>query len=101
MLILWAGILVPPIAFLLNLQINYSLVPWVCVTGQVFALYLATVATVTLAGSGGVASWKAWRQMPDGRSHFMAVWGLMGSAIFVLAIIAQAIPIFMLGPCQK
>jgi hypothetical protein len=42
MFILWAGILLPPIAFLLNLQINYSLVPWVCVTGRAVAFHLAS-----------------------------------------------------------
>jgi hypothetical protein len=101
MLILWAGILVPAIAFLLNLQINYSLVPWVCVTGKAFALHAATAGTIALAGSGGLASWTAWRRETEGRSRFMAIWGLMMSALFFVVIVAQAIPIFMLDPCHK
>jgi len=101
MFILWSGILVPPIAFLINLQVNYSLVPWVCVTGRAFTLHLATGGTIALAACGGLASWSAWRRDGEPRSRFMAVWGLMMSAVFFVVIIAQAIPIFMLDPCRK
>ena len=33
-LALWAGLLLPPIAWLLNLQISYILVPWACASGR-------------------------------------------------------------------
>jgi hypothetical protein len=100
-LLLWSGILVPPAAFLLHLQINYSLVPWACVTGRLIVLHAATVGTVALAASGSVAAAKAWRRADGGRSEFMAFLGIMGSALFLLVIIAQAIPVFIIGPCQK
>src|SRR5881398_2474494 len=61
MFMLWAGILMAPVAFLLHLQINYSLVPWVCVTGKAFTLHIATVATLLLAGAGCVVAWRSWR----------------------------------------
>ena len=101
MFMLWAGILMAPVAFLLHLQINYSLVPWVCVTGKAFTLHIATVATLLLAGAGCVVAWRSWRDTAEGRGHFMAAWGMMMSALFFIAIIAQAIPVFILGPCQK
>jgi hypothetical protein len=100
MLLLWAGILLAPIAFLLHLQINYSLVPWVCVTGKAFTLHLATAAALALSVSGAFSAWISWHRLTDVRSHFMAGWGLMMSALFSLVIVAQAIPTFILGPCR-
>jgi hypothetical protein len=110
LLALWAGLLLPPIAWLLNLQISYMLVPWACSTGRQFALHLVTLAMLLLAGGGGLIAWRTWqrtgRDWPNEaggvvpRSRFMAVGGLLSSGMFFLVIVAQGIPSFMLSACE-
>jgi hypothetical protein len=109
-LMLWAGLLAGPIAFLLQLQINYALIPWVCATGHRFVLHLVSVAAFLSVLIGSLIAWLAWRrmagEMPDesagahSRSRFMAVLGLLTGTLFLLLIIAQEIPNFVLNPCE-
>jgi hypothetical protein len=109
--ILWSGVLAAPVAFLLNLEINYALVPWACATGKTFTIHIASAATLILACVGWWLAWQSWRSFnlawPDGaqgvapRARFLAAWGFLMSALFALVIIAQIIPTFMLGPCQR
>jgi hypothetical protein len=108
---LWFGMLAPPLAFLLNLQLSYVLVPQACVMGQHLLLHLVPVGTVLLAVGGGVSAWYNWRRtghtwsteaagvLP--RSRFMAATGLLISGLFILAIVAQWLPNFLLNPCQR
>ncbi|MFP5260606.1 MAG: hypothetical protein ACLGJB_01720 [Blastocatellia bacterium] len=108
---LWAGLFAAPVAWLVELQLHYMLVPWACSTGRHFVLHLITVAALLVAVVGGVLAWQGWRQSgpgwPDGsggpapRSRFMAVTGLLLSALFFFVILAQGIPIFVLNPCQQ
>jgi hypothetical protein len=37
LLTLWVGLLLPPFAWFLNLQLSYMLVPWACVTERQWA----------------------------------------------------------------
>ncbi len=110
LLALWAGVLVPPLAWLSNLLVSYLLVPWACATGRQFVLHLVTLVAVLLALGGGLLAWHNWwragREWPgDGggvlvRSRFMAVVGLLSSAVFGLVILAQGIPSFILHACE-
>jgi hypothetical protein len=107
---LWTGMLAAPFAFLLNLQISYMLVPWVCVTGQLFWLHLAGALTLLLALAGGFLAWRNWKKSGqewrshersvESRSRFMAILGLMMSGLFSLIILAQWIANLIIGPCQ-
>jgi hypothetical protein len=104
----WVGVLAGPIASLLNLQVSYMLVPWACASGAHGALYLVPMGALLLTALGGSFAWRVWqrtgRDRPgDGaaaRSRLLAVLGLLTSALFALVIIAQAIPTFILSPCQ-
>lgn len=106
----WMGVLVGPFAFLLNLQLSYMLVPWACVSGQVFWLHVAAGASLLLALLGLSLAWRAHRKSRDGRqgeggsaaarSHFMATLGLLMSSLFALIILAQWTANFIIGPCQ-
>jgi hypothetical protein len=110
LLALWAGLLLPPFAWFLNLQLSYMLVPWACVTGQQFILHVVTLAMLLLAASGGVIAWRTWRRVGHDwpneaagvvpRSRFMAVGGLLSSVLFCLVIVAQGIPSFILSGCE-
>lgn len=106
-----AAFIVPPLAFLLNLQISYTLVPWACAGGHEFLLHLVALATLLLAACGGLIAWREWqrgsRQWPDDaegrapRSRFVSVIGILMSGMFSLVILAQWIPNLVLSPCQR
>ncbi|MDQ3819378.1 MAG: hypothetical protein M3362_17105 [Acidobacteriota bacterium] len=110
-LLLWTGLLLAPLVWSTQMEINYLLVPYACMTGHRVVLYLVTLAALILAAAGGLISWRNWqeagREMPDDagdartRSRFMAVLGLLTSAMFFVVILAQGIPNFILHPCQQ
>jgi TRAP-type C4-dicarboxylate transport system permease small subunit len=108
---LWAGLLTAPLAFLLHLQINYMLTTQLCPDGRKLVLHLVTFAFLLVAAVGGFIAWLNWEStgrrwpgeqanVPD-RSRFMAVVGLLISALIVLAFIAQLIPQFIFDPCNR
>jgi hypothetical protein len=67
LLALWAGLLLPPCAWVLGLLISYILVPWTCATGRQFALHWVTLAMVLLAGVGGFMAWRMWKRVSRDR----------------------------------
>jgi hypothetical protein len=107
---LWTGLLLPPAAFLLNLELAYALVPNACSSGNELSVHLVHLVCLALAVFGGVTAWRFWRRSgetwpgdeggPVARSRFMAGLGFLTSALFALVILAQWIPSFMLSPCQ-
>jgi hypothetical protein len=107
---LWTGILAGPVAWLLQMQTGFALVPWACATGHVFVLHLVTLAGLLIAAAGALVAWRDWRRFgkewPKGkggrqmRRRFMAVLGLLTSVLFFFVILAQGIPSFILNPCQ-
>ena len=106
---LWYALLAGPLAWMLGLNADYSLVRVACAKGTMLPLHLVTLVTLLLAASGGLVAWREWRR--DGaewpgeeatvleRSRFMSVVGLMASALFSLAILAQWAAKLFLGPC--
>ena len=107
---LWTGLLLPPAAFLLNLEVAYALVPVACSSGATLPVHLVHLGCLILALVGGVFARRCWRATGStwsgeeggrlGRSRFMAGLGLLVSALFALVIVAQWIPSFLLSPCQ-
>ena len=107
---LWFGLLVPPAAFLLNLELAYALVPTACAATGGVIIHLVHAVCLLLALAGGVVAWRTWKTVGAGwpgeeggrvaRSRFMAGSGVLGSGLFALVILAQWIPSFVLSPCQ-
>jgi hypothetical protein len=107
---LWIGLLVPPTAFLINLEVAYALVPTACGTRSVLLVHLVHLASLALAVYGGVVAWRTWRRSgatwPGGnggrisRTQFMAGIGALTGLMFAVVIVAQWIPSFILDPCQ-
>jgi hypothetical protein len=107
---LWIGVLLPPAAFLLNLEVAYALVPTACRTGNVLLVHLVHLVCLGLAVFGGLTALRYWRRSgstwPDGeasllgRTRFMSGLGMLLAIQFVLVILAQWIPSFILDPCQ-
>ena len=107
---LWVGVLAGPLAFLLQLQINYALVPWACTTGRTFVLHLVSCVALLMVSITAVIAWRIRgrikREKRDesassvSRPQFMAEMGLSTSILFLLIIIAQEIPNIVMHPCQ-
>jgi hypothetical protein len=107
---LWAGVLVPPTAFLFNLEAAYALVPVACNAGTVLLVHLVHLVSLALAVVGGLLALRVWRRSgaawPGGeggrisRTQFMAGLGILMSLMFTVVILAQWIPSFILDPCQ-
>ncbi|HEV7859215.1 MAG TPA: hypothetical protein VGO91_11405 [Pyrinomonadaceae bacterium] len=111
LLALWVGLLCGPLAWLLQLQVGYTLVPWACAHDvNAISLHLVTVVALLLTSLGGFISWRNWQRTGKkerddegeavSRSRFMALLGLFTSAMFFLTILVQGIPSFILHPCQ-
>lgn len=109
LLALWTGLLAGPFAFLLDLEISLTLVPWVCHTGRRWVLLLVTaLALLGALGGAAVARWCLGRLGDAGtsgdriadRSRFMAVAGVVLSLAFAVLIVGMAIPRLVLGVCD-
>ena len=109
---LWTEILGPPVLWFFQFQLRYALIPWCCANGNRSLLW--TTSGVSL-GLGLVLlgmSYASWRSTvapsmaenaPIGqrRARFMALVGVMSSGLFLLAIAAQAVPVFFVDPCVQ
>jgi hypothetical protein len=107
---LWTGLLLAPIAFLLNLEVAYAMVRPACTSGSRLPVHVVHAVCLVLAALGAVTALRRWRltgeTWPGGeggrlsRSRFMSGVGLLLSLFIVLVIVAQWIPSFVLSPCQ-
>jgi hypothetical protein len=111
LLALWAGVLLAPLAFLSNLQVNYTLTQQLCPGGRTILLHIVTIIFMLIAAGGSLIAWRTWqragKEWPDEsgdnrtRNRFLALVGLMLSALSFLIIFAQWIPQFIFNPCQR
>lgn len=104
----WTGVLAGPVAWGLHMQVNYSLVPWVCKNGGEVFIHLVTIVALLITAVGALAAWRGWQAGREdesegeaSRSHFMSALGLLNSGMFFVVIIAQEIPSFFFHPCQR
>jgi hypothetical protein len=106
---LWVSVFTPVFAFAAAQQIDFILSPWVCATGNHWVLPLVTGLAFLLAVAGGLATWKIWKRLPAPgeaedpaaeRRRFVATGGLLLASVFLTAIVALAIPIFLHRPCD-
>jgi hypothetical protein len=97
---LWAGILAGPAAWATDLVASYAVVQWTCRHQRYDVLHLVTVAAVAVTLAGALAAWRALQQSSADRPRFMGVLGLSMSAFFVLVIVAEAIPRWVLNACH-
>jgi hypothetical protein len=107
--LLWLGLLAGPTAWALDLLVSYAAVKWTCSSQHTAALHLITVGALLITAGGAAASWTAFQRTPepsheDGprpvdRGKFMAMLGLLVSAMFALAMIANAVPRMLLDAC--
>ncbi len=107
-LLLWAGVLGPPIVFLTDLLVSYAMAYWACSSGRRWALDLVTLASVARVVLCGLTAWRLWAgagaadpqgAFPADRTRFMGMVGLLSSALFLLATLGLLVPRLVIGPC--
>jgi hypothetical protein len=90
--------------------ISYSITQHACSTGHHWELHLLSLLSGTAAAGATFIAYRNLRLtsekersdggMPLDRTRFMAITGLMISAFFFVVIIAEAVPRFILSPCD-
>jgi hypothetical protein len=92
---LWFGILCPPIVWAIQMQTNYSLVPFECFGGSRLPMLTTSFVAFVISALAGVIAFKNWRRFgsdwPDDASGsrrplFMSALGLLVSGMFSLGI---------------
>jgi hypothetical protein len=106
----WVSLLTGPLMFLLNLQANFTMAPWVCATGNYWALHLVHAIALSFVIWAGWHVHGLWQQHGGGtsdessevksRDHFLGLLGLMINVFSGTLIIAQWVPNFLIGACQ-
>jgi hypothetical protein len=106
---LWAGILAGPLAFAADLLARYALVHSACADGQTTILTLITMVSMAVICGGAAVAWRAWQLTataassggrPVDRAKFMAVSGVLSSALFAIVVGATAYPQWVLDACR-
>lgn len=101
---LWIGVLLPPAAILLQLEVNYAILRWACREQWIWPLHLISALALVLTVSAGVLAWRMQRgpaSVSSPREGFMATVGMLSSVLFSLVGIAQWIPLLVHGPCDR
>ncbi len=108
---LWLGLLAGPLAALVQLEVAYALVLWVCRSQQTWPLHLVSAIALLATIAAGVIALENLRRLRARfdddeagtipRSRLMAIVGALMSALMSLVIIAQWLPVFLYGPCQR
>ncbi|HEY6066827.1 MAG TPA: hypothetical protein VIY96_11770 [Thermoanaerobaculia bacterium] len=102
--------LTPAVAWISAFMVNVLLSPWVCATGERWVVPAVTLVASLAAIAGGIASWRTWKELPGeegegddptgARRRFMAAGGILLSVVFLIAILALAIPGVVHRPCD-
>jgi hypothetical protein len=107
---LWTGILVGPLAWACDLVLSYALVRGSCLPEREQMLHLVVLVSLGVIAGAATLSGRAFqRTAPDfatnwwasrQRAHLLATLGLMSSALFATAIVAGAMPLWVLEACR-
>jgi hypothetical protein len=104
-----AGVLLGPIAWILDEGLSYSLEQHSCSTGHFYVLHVISLVSLIIALCG---AWIAWRQLSvvgkgsenggsiRDRSWWLATFGIALSIAFSVVIVALAVPKLLLSPCS-
>ena len=97
-------------AFAVDLGVSYVLRQHVCTSSQKFELHLVTFVCLAIALAGFALGWVGFHNLPHDseeeggephdRAHFEALLGMGFSLAFALAIIALAVPRWILTVCE-
>lgn len=101
---LLGGALLAPVAWFVQLEASYAIVPWAC--GRRVVLQLVAAITIAAAVAGAALAWRGLRareaEIAAGQEparDFVARASLGSSLLFVLVTVATTIPTIILSPC--
>jgi hypothetical protein len=103
------GACAAPLAWLGQMVLGYGITAYICYPADHpvkpvadTALFAAVIAVdgiaLALCAAGAWVSWSYWRRGLVGRNRMLALWGLMSSLWFFVAILFNAIASFV-PPC--
>ena len=100
--ILVLSVLIPPIVWVVQMEINYSLLKRACMVDQTLALQVTALISLAITILSAVVAWAfSWRSSVESKeSKFVGNLGLLSSAIFFAVILAQGTAAMMFHPCQ-
>jgi ABC-type Fe3+-siderophore transport system permease subunit len=98
--VLIAGLLLPPLAWLLDMQVSYSLVKWACAHDRQWILFVLPAGSLTLIAVTTLMSWQTSHQTNHHARHLLALSGLAMSILFGVLIIVSLAPRVLLSPCE-
>jgi hypothetical protein len=111
LLSLTLGIVVGPIAVLVNEELIYVTNMWACGTGKQLAMHVVPIVCLLVTLGAGLLAWRDWDRVGrgiedeaatiDSRSRFLALGGMAVSALSALIILAQWLAIFVFGACMR
>jgi len=102
---LWLGILGPPVLWLTQFEIIYSLVLPVCVAHSRIVLVVISIAFAAAIVGCGLLGWNGRAPVTGSTARikfvrqFMAVLSLMSTSLFLLVVLAQVLAAAMHSPC--
>jgi hypothetical protein len=109
--LLWFAFLGGPVAWSARLLASYPLVSVACRMESTMPLNVVTAATAAVALAAAFTGWAAFRRVqttaPDARTvawnraRFMAIAGIMISALFTYAIIVEGVSALLHDPCLR
>ena len=108
---LWIGMLLPPIAWAVQLQTLSLTSEYGCASSNFLWNHVASFAALLLSLFGGFTALREWRAAgastedesgkPISRRRFMAMVGILTGALFSAIIFAQWLPTALGVPCSK
>jgi hypothetical protein len=104
------SVLLPPFAWLLDMQVSYSMTKWACENSRRDVLIALPAGSLTLVALAAWMAWYCWihlreRAHEEGpgvldRSYLLALAGLTLSALFGLVILTSVVSRVVLSPCE-
>lgn len=96
---LWAVMLGPPVIWAVRFAVVYVLVPYVCRADALILLHVITVLSVAAVAALGVLSWRQRAAARSDRARFMALCGILSSALFAVVVAAEGVANLLVDPC--
>jgi hypothetical protein len=100
------GWIAPPLVWLGELQAAYALVAPACRMQRTWPLWAVTGVGLAVVAATGTFTWRHWRppSLPDddpgARDRFLAVVGVFLCVEVALVLVAQALALAILHPCD-
>lgn len=101
-LVIWLSVLIPPIVWAVQMEINYVLLRRACANERNIAMHLTMLAALAITIIAAVLAWaSSWPlDRASGSTRFAGILGFLSSALFFAAILAQGLATLMFHPCQ-